>query len=133
MSSRRCYDLHMMTDQSNAVRGMDCVCYLTKDLSRARGFYEGVLGMIPATRGDTWVEYEFTDGSTFALSKLPNGDWYQTGGAMFAVHDLHAVLERVRGVGAHVHSEAVETPVCTMVWCSDLEGNSFALHKRRNA
>ena len=46
--------------------------------------------------------------------------------------DLHAALERVRGVGAHVHSEAVETPVCTMVWCSDLEGNTFALHKRRH-
>ena len=92
----------MTTDQLTAVRGMDCVCYLAKDLSRARGFYEGVLGMIPATRGDTWVEYEFSDGSTFALSKLPDGDWYQTGGAMFAVHDLHAALERVRGIGANV-------------------------------
>jgi catechol 2,3-dioxygenase-like lactoylglutathione lyase family enzyme len=75
----------MTTDQGTAVRGMDCVCYLAKDLGRARHFYEDVLGMIPATRGGSWVEYEFVDGSTFALSTLPGGDWYQTGGAMFAV------------------------------------------------
>jgi catechol 2,3-dioxygenase-like lactoylglutathione lyase family enzyme len=112
----------MMTDQGTAVRGMDCVCYLAKDLARARHFYEDVLGMIPATQGNSWVEYEFADGSTFALSTLPGGDWYQTGGAMFAVHDLDAALERVR-----------ETPVCTMDWCNDLEGNSFALHKRKHA
>lgn len=122
----------MTTDQLTAVRGMDCVCYLAKDLGRARGFYEGVLGMIPAMQGETWVEYEFDDGSTFALSKLPNDEWYLTGGAMFAVHDLHAALERVRATGARVHGEAVETPVCTMVWCNDLEGNSFALHKRKH-
>jgi predicted enzyme related to lactoylglutathione lyase len=121
----------MTTDQSTAVRGMDCVCYLAKDLDRARGFYEGVLGMIPAIRGDTWVEYEFNDGSTFALSKLPGSDWYPSGGAMFAVHDLQAALERVRGAGANVHSDAIETPVCVMVWCTDVEGNGFALHKRR--
>ncbi|HTV92345.1 MAG TPA: VOC family protein [Verrucomicrobiae bacterium] len=123
----------MTTDQLTAVRGMDCVCYLAKDLARARGFYENVLGMIPAMQGETWVEYEFADGSTFALSKLPDGAWYQTGGAMFAVVDLDAALERVRAAGANVHGEAVETPVCTMVWCNDLEGNSFALHKRKHA
>ncbi len=123
----------MTTDQLTAVRGMDCVCYLSKDLARARAFYEGVLGMIPAMQGETWVEYEFDDGSTFALSKLPNGDWYTTGGAMFAVHDLRAALEGVRAAGAHVFSEALETPVCTMAWCNDLEGNSFALHKRKFA
>jgi predicted enzyme related to lactoylglutathione lyase len=123
----------MMTDQGTAVRGMDCVCYLAKDLARARHFYEDVLGMIPATQGNSWVEYEFADGSTFALSTLPGGDWYQTGGAMFAVHDLDAALERVRATGANVHGHAVETPVCTMVWCNDLEGNSFALHKRKHA
>lgn len=125
--------MDMTTDQATAVRGMDCVCYLAKDLARARGFYEDVLGMKPAMQGETWVEYEFADGSTFALSKLPNGDWYQTGGAMFAVVDLDSALEGVRGSGATVHGHAVETPVCTMVWCNDLEGNSFALHKRKHA
>jgi predicted enzyme related to lactoylglutathione lyase len=123
----------MTTDQATAVRGMDCVCYLAKDLARARHFYEDVLGMIPATQGGSWVEYEFGDGSTFALSTLPGGEWYQTGGAMFAVHDLDAALEAVRATGANVHGQTLETPVCTMVWCNDLEGNSFALHKRKRA
>ncbi|HUN29946.1 MAG TPA: VOC family protein [Alphaproteobacteria bacterium] len=122
----------MWTDRLTVVRGMDCVCYLAKDLARARGFYESVLGMSPATQGESWVEYEFPDGSTFALSRLPGDDWYQSGGAMFAVDDLHAALEGVRGAGAHVHSETIETPVCTMAWCSDLEGNGFALHKRKH-
>jgi predicted enzyme related to lactoylglutathione lyase len=123
----------MTTDQATAVRGMDCVCYLAKDLARARHFYEDVLGMVPATQGVSWVEYEFADGSTFALSTLPGGEWYQTGGAMFAVHDLDAALEAVRATGANVHGQLLETPVCTMVWCNDLEGNSFALHKRKHA
>ncbi|HTX56947.1 MAG TPA: VOC family protein [Candidatus Acidoferrales bacterium] len=120
----------MTTAQLSAVRGMDCVCYLAKNLARARGFYEGALGMIPSVQGATWVEYELPDGSTFALSKLPGDAWFVSGGAMFAVDDLQAVIDRVRRAGASVHGEAVETASCIMVWCSDVEGNSFALHKR---
>jgi predicted enzyme related to lactoylglutathione lyase len=121
----------MTTDQSTAVRGMDCVCYLAKDLARARTFYEGVLGMVPALAGEAWVEYELADGSTFALAVLPNGGWLQTGGAMFAVDDISPVLDRARAAGSNVHGDVFETKVCFQVWCDDLEGNTFALHKRK--
>jgi predicted enzyme related to lactoylglutathione lyase len=121
----------MTTAESIAVRGLDCVCYLAKDLARAREFYERVLGLVPTTAGDRWVEYELADGSTFALAKLPNGGWLQSGGAMFAVDDVDGVLERARVAGANVHGDAFETALRIQVWCDDLEGNTFALHKRK--
>jgi predicted enzyme related to lactoylglutathione lyase len=111
--------------------GIDCVCYLAKDFKRATDFYENVLGLNPSSGADQWVEYDLADGTTFALAKLPNGEWYPTGGVMFAVPDVYAVVERLRAAGITIHGDIGETPVCTMAWCDDTEGNNFAVHKRK--
>ncbi len=111
--------------------GIDCVCYLAKDFARAKGFYENTIGLKPSTEGDNWVEFELPDGATFALAKLPGDQWYPTGGAMFAVSDVHAAAQTLREAGITIHGDVMDTPTCDTAWCDDTEGNNFALHRRK--
>jgi predicted enzyme related to lactoylglutathione lyase len=115
-----------------AVSGIDCVCYLAKDLARARNFYQNVLGLKPSTEAENWVEYELSDGTTFAIARLDGDRWFPAGGAMFAVPDVHAALERLRASGVTIYTEEVmDTAVCHQAWCEDTEGNNLCVHKRK--
>ena len=115
-----------------APTGIDCVCYLAKDYARAKDFYQGVMGLRPtAMEGPSWTEFELPDGGSFALAKLPDDQWYPTGGVMFAVPDVAAAVARLREAGIQIHGDVTETEVCTMSWCNDTEGNNFAVHKRK--
>jgi predicted enzyme related to lactoylglutathione lyase len=112
--------------------GIDCVCYLAKDFARAKNFYQNTLGLKPSMDGDNWVEFDLSDGTTFALAKLPGDTWYPAGGVMFAVPDLEAAARRLREAGVKFYGEEIdESPVCQMAWCEDTEGNNFAIHQRK--
>ncbi len=111
--------------------GIDCICYLAKDFERATTFYQTILGLKPAMTGDNWAEYELADGATFALAKLPGDQWYPTGGAMFAVPDVHDAAQRLRDAGVTLFADVNDSPVCLTLWCEDPEGNNFAIHQRK--
>jgi extradiol dioxygenase family protein len=51
-------------DGKIAPRGLDVVFYTTKDLARARNFYENLFDLHLGMESEHWVEYEFPDGST---------------------------------------------------------------------
>ncbi|HEV7180235.1 MAG TPA: VOC family protein [Candidatus Baltobacteraceae bacterium] len=122
----------MATETAGTVaNGIDCVCYLAKDFSRATSFYETRLGLKPSRGAESWVEYDLSDGTTFSIVQLPEGAWYQTGGAMFAVPDVPAAVAALRAAGTTIHGDVYDSPVCTMAWCDDTEGNNFAVHKRK--
>ena len=127
----------MATAQETTVAlGMDAVYYMTKDLQRARKFYEGVLGLKPTWEmpgdGGSFVEYELSDGSTFGLGHMPGAPWHESGGAMFAVGDVKATLEKAKEAGAQVFFDYMELEPCEMAWVSDTEGNSLGLHHRKD-
>jgi catechol 2,3-dioxygenase-like lactoylglutathione lyase family enzyme len=63
-----------------AATGIDCVCYLAKDLARARNFYERVLGLGVSNEADRWAQYDLRDGTTFGWGE-------DTEGNDFAVHE----------------------------------------------
>ena len=112
--------------------GIDCICYCAKDFARAKNFYQNVLGLKPSSMGgETWTEFDLDDGTTFALAQLPDGKFYPTGGAMFAVPDVQAAVEAARAAGATVYVDTMEGPACQSAWCEDSEGNNFAVHKRK--
>ncbi|MDP9110168.1 MAG: VOC family protein, partial [Candidatus Eremiobacteraeota bacterium] len=94
-----------MTTQTAAVTvtGIDCVCYLAKDFARAKNFYQSVLGLKPTIETEAYCEYDLSDGTTFALSQLPEGRWFPTGGAMFAVPDTAAAVAAIRALGLPIH------------------------------
>ncbi|MDH2909806.1 MAG: hypothetical protein HKL92_03735 [Candidatus Eremiobacteraeota bacterium] len=110
--------------------GIDCVCYLAKDFKRAKAFYTDVLGLRATQESEMWTEFELADGSAFAIAHMPDA-WYPCGGTMFAVPDIEAALARVRAAGVTIYSEIQDYPPCRTAWCSDTEGNNFALHQRR--
>lgn len=123
-----------MIDAPIAATGIDCTCYLAKDLERAKRFYIDVIGLRPSAEADNWVEFELADGTTFGIAKLPGDTWYPGGGVMFAVPNVARALERVRAAGVTVGGDGImDTPVCEMAWCTDTEGNGFALHKRKTS
>jgi len=111
--------------------GIDAVYYLAKDLDRAVAFYRDVLGLPVASTFPNGVEFVLSDGSAFGVSHMP-GAWYPCGGAMFAVDDVAAAVERFRARGLEIYTHGVlEAPSCSVAWCADTEGNNFTVHKRK--
>jgi predicted enzyme related to lactoylglutathione lyase len=105
--------------------------YLTRDFKRAREFYEGVFDLKPGEfDADGFVEYDFSDGNTFALGVAPGDAHVQCGGAMFAVDDVDAAIERVKEMGGTFYAN-FGGEICTSGWCADPDGNPFGVHKKR--
>lgn len=131
------YPFRMMNTKISAPRGIDAVYYLVKDVARARKFYEEALGFEPSFVADAesgWegVEYEMPTGQTFGLGKSASAPWRECGGAMIAVDDVEAATKRVLEGGGKVHMGPYDSPVCLMSWCEDTEGNTFAVHRRKD-
>lgn len=111
--------------------GIDAVWYLVKDLGKARAFYEALLGTQPSGESDNWVEYVLPDGNAFGLAYDPTGFWLQCGGAMFAFPDFERAVAHVQVLGGKVHTQ-MQSPACHTAWCADADGNTFAIHRRKN-
>lgn len=115
--------------------GIDATYYLAKDLERAVAFYRNNLGLEPTTRFAITgsVEYVLENGTVFGLSTMPDGSWIQSGGVMFNVPDAKSAAAKLRANGVSLFGETMESPVCWMQWCADSEGNTFAVHQRKDA
>ena len=124
------------TAKISSPRGLDAVYYMVKDLARARKFYEDGLGFQPTfvSESGEWqgVEYELPTGQTFGLGKSSSTPWRECGGAMIAVDNVEERTNRVSQFGGKVHMGPSESPVCFTSWCEDTEGNTFALHHRKD-
>lgn len=109
--------------------------YPVIDLARARGFYEGVLGLktsqVYIEEGFGWVEYE-SNGATFALAAVSH-EWKpsEQGAIMaFEVEDFNAALSALKDAKVKFKMEPFETPGCRMFTVYDPEGNSVTIHQR---
>lgn len=126
----------MTTTKISSPRGIDAIYYMVKDVGRARRFYEDGLGFVPSfvSESGEWVgvEYELPTGQTFGLGKSASTPWRECGGVMLSVDDVGEYTKRVRDFGGTVHADGFDSPVCTMSWCEDPEGNTFALHHRKD-
>ncbi|MGH7727560.1 MAG: VOC family protein [Vulcanimicrobiaceae bacterium] len=77
-----------------------------------------------------WAEFELPDGSAFAIGKHENFPWQAGYSIMFAVPDLEAAIELVKQHGGKAKPSG-ESPVCTMSFGEDCEGNQLVLHRRK--
>jgi predicted enzyme related to lactoylglutathione lyase len=110
--------------------------YPVTDMTRARAFYEGDLGLkrSPDPSSDfegKWVEYALAD-SCFALTTMMEGlsPPARAGGKIaFEVDDVDELVETLRKKGISVIIEPKSTPVCRLAMVSDPEGNGVFLHK----
>lgn len=109
-----------------------------KDTSRARGFYEGTLGLEVGSHSENgvWTEYDLPQGGCLALFNHPDPQAASApGGASiaFEVDDLDALVSRLKAEGVQFVSEEVVSPVCRMAVLKDTEGNTIILHKLKVA
>jgi predicted enzyme related to lactoylglutathione lyase len=123
----------MAVKGAQRVEGVDAIYYQAQDSE--------LLGMAPTMPMPGFgAEWTLPNGEAFGIMKLPEsmaaafGRYWRGGsGVMFAVEDLDAVVAdaKARGVKFHDDGKAAETPICFMVFGEDSEGNTFALHKRK--
>ncbi len=113
--------------------------YSVTDMKRAKGFYEGVLGL-KKSRGfgqhegeEQWAEYDIGTGC-LALISGGGKDWppHAAGtAAAFEVDDFDGFVKKVREQGVKFIWEPRESPMCSMVVLADPDGNWVVLHKRK--
>jgi predicted enzyme related to lactoylglutathione lyase len=114
-----------------SLRGLDVVFYTTKDLKRARRFYERLFDIKAGLESEHWVEYELPDGTTFALANDPVGGWSEGNGLMFGVPDMDAAVALAKSLGGEVLDRKFESPGCRATGIKDTEGNYLYLHERK--
>jgi catechol 2,3-dioxygenase-like lactoylglutathione lyase family enzyme len=104
------------------------------DATRARAFYEQVLGLTRglASPNGVWTEYDLPGGGCLALFCHPDPKFSRApGGASvaFEVADLDALNQRLREAGVVYQGEEVQGPRCRMSNILDSEGNAIILHQ----
>ena len=109
------------------------------DMKRAKGFYEGVLGL-KKSRGfgqfngdEQWVEYDIGAGC-LALITGAAEQWppHPAGTApALEVDDFEGYVKKVREAGVKFIWEPRESPMCWMAVIADPDGNWVVLHKRK--
>lgn len=114
--------------------------YSVTDMSRAKEFYEGLLGL-KKSRGyseqdgkEVWTEYDIGAG---CLALMSGGkDWppspFGTATAL-EVDDFDAFVGKLRAAGVKFLFEPMESPVCWMATVADPDGNRVVIHKRKEA
>lgn len=110
-------------------------CYPVTDMTRARTFYEGILGlkatMDHKLENGHWVEYDIGPG-TLAIGMAP-GMMPSPEGASVAleVDDFDGAITELREAKVEFHFGPLETSVCHMAFVRDPDGNQVCIHKRK--
>jgi len=111
--------------------------YPVTDVTRARAFYETVLGLKHTMAheiqpGMWWVEYEI-GGVALAISNAwpPSG---QSGpGVALEVVDLDEAFTHLKAHDVQVTYGPMNSPVCRFFGIKDPDGNDVTLHQRKDA
>ena len=100
------------------------------DMSRARSFYEDVLGLSPDPEmtGEMWTEYPVGSG-TLAVACIgeqwkPSDQGTSTALEVESLEDAIGRLEERK-----IPFEKVDSPVCRMAVIQDPDGNKLIIHK----
>ena len=107
--------------------------FQVQDPTRARAFYEDVLGLKRgmSSPDGTWTEYDLPGGGCLALFRHPHAAHQPSGGASiaFEVADLDALNVRLAAAGVKYLGDIIHGPHCRMSNIKDSEGNGIILHQ----
>ena len=112
-------------------------CYPVTDMSKARKFYEDVIGLKPTASygtpgGMQWTEYDIGPGTLALGAGAP--DWHpQPDGCNVGleVENFDAAVAHLREHKVKFRMEPFPTPVCHMALISDPDNNTICIHKRK--
>ncbi len=110
--------------------------YPVTDITRARAFYEDVLGLKVTMEnnmgnGGHWIEYDIgatTLGIGRAEGWKPSSDGCTVA---LEVEDFDSSIADLKNAGTPFRMGPFETPVCHMAMVSDPDGNTIIIHKRK--
>lgn len=108
--------------------------YPVDDMTRARRFYEGSLGLtIESDFDGKWVEYGI-GGSTFAITNMMNQGQRGTRqpSIAFEVDDFEATISELRKGNVPIKHEPFDTPICRIAVIADPDGNEIIIHRRKS-
>ena len=102
------------------------------DMTRARRFYEDVLGLVVADEmmSGNWIEYA-VGGDTLAVANV-GPHWApsdQGTGAALEVENFDETVKHLKDKQIHFAAEPFETPCCHMAVVQDPDGNKLIIHK----
>jgi predicted enzyme related to lactoylglutathione lyase len=114
------------------VKAIGFVAIPVTDISRARQFYEDVLGLRVGEEmmSGKWIEYVVGE-DTLAIANLSN-TWRpsdQGTGAALEVEDFGEAIKRLKDLRIRFAAEPFETPCCHMAVIQDPDGNKLIIHK----
>ena len=102
------------------------------DVTRARGFYEGVLGLSVADEmmGGQWIEYDLSNNTLAIASVGPQWTPSDQGtGAALEVDDFEGAVKELKNQQIPFAVEPFESPCCRMAIIQDPDGNNIVIHK----
>ena len=104
------------------------------DMTRARAFYEGVLGLELSGEYAEGVFVEYAVGpDTLALANVGE-QWLpseQGTSVAIEVDDFESAIQKLKIADIRFAAEPMETPVCHMAVVQDPDGNKVIIHKRK--
>jgi predicted enzyme related to lactoylglutathione lyase len=109
------------------------VIYPVRDISTARNFYQGVLGLTETANWDNqWVEYDIGHG-TLAITLADEKHRPGVHGPSVALElsDWPGTLEHLKTAGVPLVNGPFDTPVCQGCIIADPDGNELMLHKKK--
>jgi predicted enzyme related to lactoylglutathione lyase len=114
------------------IRSLAFVGIPVTDMKRARGFYEGVLGLSATEEmmGGQWIEYDLGN-NTLAIANV-GPQWTpsdQGTGAALEVDDFEGAVKWLKDQQVSFVVEAFESPCCRMAIIQDPDGNNIVIHK----
>ena len=114
------------------VKGIGFVAIPVSDISRARKFYEDVLGLKVSEEmmSGRWIEYTVGK-ETLAIANVSDA-WTpsdQGTGAALEVEDFDDAIKRLKDRQVRFAADPFETPCCHMAVVQDPDGNKLIIHK----
>jgi predicted enzyme related to lactoylglutathione lyase len=112
--------------------------YAVSDIRKSRAFYEGVLGLKPASifeKGDMgFIEYEIGPHTLSIGAGAPLMKPGSTGGTVaFEVTDFDAAMKKITEAGVKVIMPPYDSGPCTMTLIEDPDGNRIMIHTRKKS
>lgn len=118
------------------IKDIAFVGYPTKDMKKAREFYEGVLGLVPSdefgpvTEESNFIEYAVGTG-TFSLGNMDKWTPSNDGpSAAFEVDNFDELISTLKEKGMKFMMEPETFPSCRMGIVYDPDGNALIIHQK---
>jgi catechol 2,3-dioxygenase-like lactoylglutathione lyase family enzyme len=116
------------------VTGVDFIAVPTRDVEKARTFYEDVLGLERSKQWGNMPAWEYETGSlTIALMQSDAFGMEfnpHTHPIALQVDDVHAAREELESKGIEFGADTIDSGVCHMAFFADPDGNALMVHHR---